>query len=170
MRIYIANMNTYNKGILDGAWLDLPCDDVQESLFDIVGNDEYAIHDYEGFGDMKISEYADIETLNEFAQLFENHYEVELIIDLLTIVKSDNLLSYDMEELEDDIDEMIFYHNENTWNIEKDFAYDYLEENGYLEKMPNFLTGCIDFQHVFNELSHDFYYAVGNNVLIYKYC
>jgi antirestriction protein len=38
--------------------------------------EEWAIHDYEGFGEFKLHEYANIEDVSRFAQLLEEHGEM----------------------------------------------------------------------------------------------
>ena len=61
-RIYVACLAAYNGGILHGAWLDAAqepwalYDDVKAMLdaSPVAGAEEFAIHDYEGFGEVRI--------------------------------------------------------------------------------------------------------------------
>jgi len=57
-RIYVADLAAYNNGILHGVWIDATTelDDIQEQVRKMLRSspeqdaEEYAIHDYEGFG------------------------------------------------------------------------------------------------------------------------
>ena len=58
-KIYVADLAAYNNGILHGVWIDA-CKDIDTIWDDIhkilensplAGSEEWAIHDYEGFGD-----------------------------------------------------------------------------------------------------------------------
>ena len=59
MKIYVACLAAYNNGILHGDWIDCfgkSGDDLKEEArkiinsSPIIGADEWAIHDHEGFG------------------------------------------------------------------------------------------------------------------------
>ncbi|MDR0779720.1 MAG: antirestriction protein ArdA, partial [Pseudomonadales bacterium] len=60
-RIYVACLAAYNNGILHGAWLDAAQEPeaLQNEVRDmlaaspIAGAEEWAIHDYEGFGEIR---------------------------------------------------------------------------------------------------------------------
>jgi antirestriction protein len=75
-RIYVASLSDYNDGRLHGAWLD--ADAEPEELTDAVramlarspmpGAEEWAIHDYEGFGPLQLGEYEDLATISRIAQ------------------------------------------------------------------------------------------------------
>lgn len=80
-RIYAASLSDYNAGRLHGAWIraaqepDALLADVRAMLEDAptTGAEEWAIHDYEGFGDLRISEYAPFETVAWYANGIEEH-------------------------------------------------------------------------------------------------
>ena len=83
LRIFVNTWGNYNENGADGGrWLDLPMDpeELEETLNDIAeamnDNDpEWAIHDYEwddNFDGGEISEYDNIVTLNEYAEVLEN--------------------------------------------------------------------------------------------------
>jgi len=73
-RIYVASLSDYNNGRLHGAWIN--ADQDFEAIGDEVGEmlansrydpaEEYAIHDYEGFGAYRVSEY---ESLKDVARI-----------------------------------------------------------------------------------------------------
>jgi len=74
-RIYVASLADYNVGRLHGIWLDANRDhgelqaDVRDMLADSPepGAEEYAIHDYEGFGDARLAEYDSLELVSRIA-------------------------------------------------------------------------------------------------------
>ena len=62
-RIYVACLAAYNNGELHGAWIDADqdADAIREEIAVILTTspepnaEEWAIHDYEGFGDHKLA-------------------------------------------------------------------------------------------------------------------
>lgn len=80
-RIYVASLSDYNAGRLHGTWIDAAQDTEQihdaitEMLADAPSPDaeEWAIHDYEGFGDLPISEYEPVEAVAWYARGIGEH-------------------------------------------------------------------------------------------------
>ena len=80
-RIYVACLAAYNNGHLHGAWIDATQDewsiwaDISAMLAasPIPDAEEHAIHDYEGFEGVSISEYAGIETVTNLAAFIVEH-------------------------------------------------------------------------------------------------
>lgn len=74
-RIYVACLAAYNNGWLHGAWIDADQEpweiyaEVSRMLRDspVADAEEYAIHDFEGFGDVRLSEYTGIEHVAQLA-------------------------------------------------------------------------------------------------------
>lgn len=83
-RIYVACLAAYNSGYLHGAWIDAAqepwsiYDDVKAMLAasPIAGAEEWAIHDYEGFGGVRIEEYTGFERVSELAAFITEHGEI----------------------------------------------------------------------------------------------
>lgn len=80
-RIYVACLSAYNNGYLHGAWIDA-CQDaeqIREEITEMLSRspmsdaEEWAIHDYEGFGNFRLSESHDLERVSECAQAIEEH-------------------------------------------------------------------------------------------------
>lgn len=83
-RIYVACLAAYNNGYLHGAWIDA----AQEpwAIYDAVRDmlaaspvqdaEEWAIHDYEGFGGVRIEEYTGFERVSEIASFLAEHGEI----------------------------------------------------------------------------------------------
>ena len=87
-RIYVACLAAYNNGFLHGRWIDAAqdawaiYDDVKAMLAasPIEDAEEWAIHDYEGFGNVRISEYAGFAYVSELAAFIEEHGELGLAV------------------------------------------------------------------------------------------
>jgi len=85
IRIYVADLAAYNNGYLHGVWIDITqeLDDIWEQInkmlkaspIDEVA-EEYAIHDFEGFGSYRLGEYEGIETAHEIAIFINEHTEI----------------------------------------------------------------------------------------------
>lgn len=64
-KIYVACLASYNSGILYGEWIDVnqSVDEISDQIKTmLVGSsienaEEWAIHDYEGFGAIRLGEY-----------------------------------------------------------------------------------------------------------------
>jgi antirestriction protein len=80
-KIYVADLAAYNNGKLHGAWIDAMTDDIQDQINDMLKlspenfAEEWAIHDYEGFGDVRLSEYQNIESVREIANFIYEYDE-----------------------------------------------------------------------------------------------
>jgi antirestriction protein len=80
-RIYVACLAAYNNGDLHGAWIDADQDtaairaEITAMLASspVEGAEEFAIHDYEGFEGVGISEYADIDSVARIAAFIAEH-------------------------------------------------------------------------------------------------
>jgi antirestriction protein len=80
-RIYVACLAAYNNGFLHGAWIDVDgdADAVHDAIAKMLETspmpmaEEWAIHDYEGFGGVEIAEYAGIAILVETATFVSEH-------------------------------------------------------------------------------------------------
>ncbi|MDF1683471.1 MAG: antirestriction protein ArdA [Legionellaceae bacterium] len=84
--------------------------------------EEYAIHDYKGFGSIRLSEYEDLETIVKYAEFITEHGELgqELIAD------------YGLDEAQTMLNE--HYHGEH--DSEVDFAW-YVFEEYYNNPIPD---------------------------------
>jgi antirestriction protein len=80
-RIYVASLSDYNAGRLHGEWVDAAVD--SEELAGSVqvmlrtspepGAEEWAIHDYEGFGPLRLEEYESLEVVSVVALGIADH-------------------------------------------------------------------------------------------------
>jgi antirestriction protein len=82
-RIYVASLSDYNAGRLHGRWVDATqdADAIQEEVSEMLAEstegiaEEWAIHDYEGFGDIRLSEYESFEDVSALALAIEENGE-----------------------------------------------------------------------------------------------
>lgn len=80
-RIYVACLAAYNSGYLHGVWIEAGqepwtiWDAVQDMLraSPVAGAEEWAIHDYEGFGGVRIDEHTGFERVSELAAFLAEH-------------------------------------------------------------------------------------------------
>ena len=80
-RIYVACLAAYNNGRLHGEWIDANqsvdeiWDDVKAMLAasPVPGAEEWAIHDYEGFGELRLSEWESFERVSAIAAGIAEH-------------------------------------------------------------------------------------------------
>lgn len=95
IRIYVADLAAYNSGYLHGVWIDATQDigDIQGEINKMLAGspvedaEEYAIHDYEGFGSYPLGEYEGISSAHEIACFIEEHED--MAADLLTHFNGD---------------------------------------------------------------------------------
>ncbi len=81
IRIYVACLAAYNNGYLHGVWIDATqdLDDIQAAVSAMLASspipaaEEYAIHDFEGFGAYRLSEYAGLEAAHAAACFIDEH-------------------------------------------------------------------------------------------------
>jgi len=81
-RIYVASLSDYNAGTLHGEWVDaIDEDEIWEAIHRMLasskqpGAEEWAIHDYEGFGGIRINEGEDIAKVAELGASIKAHGE-----------------------------------------------------------------------------------------------
>ncbi|HRX40819.1 MAG TPA: antirestriction protein ArdA [Parvularculaceae bacterium] len=79
-RIYVACLAAYNNGFLHGRWIEATTPgDIMAQVRAMLaespepGAEEWAIHDYEGFEDCALSEYASFESVCALADFIEEH-------------------------------------------------------------------------------------------------
>lgn len=81
IRIYVADLAAYNNGKLHGVWINA-CDDldtIKTQINEMLAKspegfaEEYAIHDYEGFGGYTLSEYESIDATHDIACFIAEH-------------------------------------------------------------------------------------------------
>ena len=144
IRIYVACLAAYNKGILYGRWIDATQgeDHIQERIQAMLARslmpdaEEWAIHDYEGFEGVSISEYESIQTVAELAAFIEEYGPVAA-----------KLIEHcgDLEEAKDTMRD----HYAGVYSSVANFAQELTEET---TKIPDNLLYYIDWNRMARDL------------------
>ncbi len=145
-QLLTACLSAYNNGMLHGDWItcDKTSDELQDAIKEMLARspvsateacEEWAIHDDEGFGCYKVSEWENLEVLAEIGTLFTDSHNPELILGLMDW----NLLS--IEEARE------YYENcyIGEFNNVADFAENHLDSMGELYLIPEHIRYHIDF-------------------------
>lgn len=145
-RIYVASLADYNAGRLHGRWIETgfgeECirDDIQAMLAESAepGAEEYAIHDFEGFGPVEIDEYDSIAFIAALTEVLEDvgngfgYYFNVMGVDRTAAA---------VEDARSDFDDAYI----GLYNSVRDYAEQYLEDTGALESMPEELRAYFDY-------------------------
>lgn len=166
-RIYVACLAAYNNGYLHGVWISANQD--VESLYKEVSNmlgrspvphaEEFAIHDFEGFDDVNITEYTGLETVSELANFIIEHGELGAAVVAHT--------NADIDEAKKLLDEC--YHGE--FDSDEDFAYYWTHEVNCGD-IPGYLEYYIDYQAMARDFFiNDFFsIEVNHKVHVFSHC
>jgi antirestriction protein len=143
-RIYVASLSDYNAGRLHGVHINLnecdTIDDVWAQINKMLADspeakafpqggkaEEWAIHDYEGFGTWHISEYASINRVFVAAKFIEQAHNKEAAAIFLAH-KGDEYLGGDSTP--ESLDDAFGDHFAGEWDSERDFAENLVNELG----------------------------------------
>ncbi len=161
-RIYVACLAAYNNGILHGQWIDANQDkeaihaEIQDMLAQspISGAEEWAIHDYEGFEGLRLSEYEDIAKVVETAARIEEFGEAWALY--AEHVGMDYATKEGFEEA---------YQGE--WESEEEFAENLAEET---MEIPQHLAFYIDYEKLARDLFiNDYFSATGADYKVHVF-
>ncbi len=151
-RVYVASLADYNSGRLHGRWIDAdqPAAAIREQIAEMLAEskepiaEEWAIHDYEGFGDLGLSQYEDIDSVAEAASLITEHGPV--FASLLGYLGGTSSLDEARRYMEDG------YRGE--FDSLTDYAQELVEDcySDALEALPDFIRYHIDFEGIANDM------------------
>ncbi|HFL2715804.1 TPA: antirestriction protein ArdA [Legionella pneumophila] len=161
--IYVACLASYNSGILHGKWIDafqdpdLIYDEIyqmlRESPVDIA--EDYAIHDYEGFLNIEISEFESILNVAEIADFVIKYGELGAQL----------CNEYSMEDAEKFLEECY----QGSYDSEVDFARAYFDDC-YSNEIPENLLFYIDYESFARDLFINDYVSVESNGQTHVFC
>ena len=88
IRIYVACLAAYNNGYLHGRWIDANIgeDAIWAEIKEMLANspiaeaEEHALHDYEGFEGLRLSEYEGVSEIVEKAEFIEEHGKLGALV------------------------------------------------------------------------------------------
>ncbi|MEE9186642.1 MAG: antirestriction protein ArdA [Bacteroidota bacterium] len=141
-RVYVACLAAYNNGKLHGTWIDAhqDADDIRAEIAAMLKEspepdaEEWAIHDFENFGGLRLSEGEDIEQLVELAELITEHGDV--FAKLVDHVGGLQYLEHAKTLMEEEY--------AGAHGSLEDFACELLEDTGQLESVPENLRPYFD--------------------------
>ncbi|MGE3681037.1 MAG: antirestriction protein ArdA [Bdellovibrionales bacterium] len=163
IRIYVACLASYNAGTLFGKWIDAN-QSAEEIHADIsamlrgspeAGAEEWAVHDYEGFGEISLREWPDISRVSVIARLLEEHGDAFSL--WYTSQAGQNV---DLEEVE----EKFLEQWQGAHDSKEAFADYLLDTTGQLSEMPEFARRYFNFEAFARdlELSGDYSFVRAN--------
>ncbi|WP_063729019.1 antirestriction protein ArdA [Streptomyces sp. RTd22] len=143
LRIYVASLSDYNNSILHGRWIDADQDvqaindEIAEMLKESPAAqkygdvaEEYAIHDYDGFGDFNLGEYESLEKITSIAKALDEFPSCVVA----WFFRECSHMEFD--EIVDTIREKSITTIEDQWGNETDalaeYLFDQIEESGDL--------------------------------------
>ena len=155
LNIYITNLGKYNEGELVGEWVSLPCNDL-DGVYNRIGiNSEYEemfITDYEtDFDGLEVSEWSNIEELNEQAEELEGA-DADLIA---AILEAEGGTIWEALE---SADETQFYPGMTLLDV----AYELVEE---CYDLPEIAQRYFDYEAFARDLGFDGYTETSKGVI-----
>lgn len=150
-RIYIACLAAYNNGKLHGKWIEANQDvsDIWAEVSAMLkaspepNAEEWAMHDYEGFGGIEFSEWPDFARISVLARLLEDHG------DAFTLWYA-NQDGHNIDVA--DLEETFLEQWQGAHDSESAFADYLLEETGQLSQLPEWARNYFDFESYARDL------------------
>lgn len=162
-RIYVACLASYNAGKLYGKWIDAnqSPEEISAEIFEMLqassehGAEEWAVHDYEGFGEISLSEWPDIARVSKISGLIEEHGDAYSLW-----YSTQDAQNLEIEELE----ERFLEQWQGAHESKEAFADYFLDSTGQLQEIPEFARRYFDFEAYARdlELSGDYSFVRAN--------
>jgi len=166
-RVYVACLAAYNNGRLHGAWIDAdqPADEIWSEVRAMLATspeplaEEWAIHDYEGFGELRLSEWESLERVSDIATGIAEHGDAFAA-----------WLSYD--ESQDPTDTQSFddaYRGE--WDSLREYAENYAEEVGMYDaaEKTGFSYVTVDIDGLTRDMDIELYTVDSDHHTVYVF-
>lgn len=142
-QIWVGSLADYNNGYLHGEWFDATCDADELGLatqFMLRSSrspnaEEWAVMDYDGFGSLRLGEYASFETISRIANGIAEHGEAFAAWAAHVGPESHDAL----DRFED--------HYRGEWGSFEAYVEDYLQETefySFLSHVPEDMRGYIE--------------------------
>ncbi len=166
-RVYIACLAAYNNGRLHGRWID--ADQSPEDMWDevqamLAGSpeslaEEWAVHDYEGFGSLRLSASESFQTVSAIAAGIAKHGEAFAA----WLAYDSSLDTCEVTRFEE------VYRGE--WGSLHDYAENYAEEVGMYDAAEK--TGCayvmVDTEMLERDLGIELYAVQSDHYSVYVF-
>ncbi len=143
--IYVACLSAYGNGYLHGDWIDASegIDHVKDCIKEILSTspvaeecEEWAIHDFQGFGNYKVEEYSDLDKLCEIAEFLRecDKFPPDVVSELVN--------DYGIDGAKEKMEEDFIGEFEST----TDLAYHFVDEFGYLDGVSKTVARYFDYK------------------------
>ncbi len=161
-RVYIACLASYNAGILHGKWTDaIDADAVNEAIADVIKTstrpdaEEWAIHDYEGFGNLSttLGENPYIDALCAVGEWLNDYDDKAVVEAYLEDFGTGIDTIYEVKDAKADFEDRY----QGSWNCFTDFATEMFHE--CYPEVPDYLQNYIDYDAFARDLSYDYHVA-----------
>jgi antirestriction protein len=157
INIYVACLASYNNGYLYGRWIDATQgvaaiqEEIQAMLNEspVLDAEEWAIHEYDGFGVCGLSEYESLSVVCEMAEFIEEHGDLAV-----GLMNHSDSIECARDAIED------HYHGEH--DSELDFATN-LFDDCYIGSIPESVRYYIDYNSFCRDLFINDYYSIDVN-------
>jgi antirestriction protein len=166
-RVYVACLAAYNNGRLHGEWIDADqsADELHAAVQRMLaaspepGAEEWAIHDYEGFGELRLSEWESFERVSAIAEGIAEHGDA-----------FSAWLSYDDSR---DLSDVSAFEDayRGEWDSLRAYAEDYAEETGMYDAAEKSGSSyvVVDIEMLERDLDIELYAARSDHGTVYVF-
>jgi antirestriction protein len=151
-RVYVASLADYVAGRLHGRWIDVdqPANAIRDEIAQMLAEskepiaEEWAIHDYENFEGLSLSEFEDIDKVAEVAFLITEHGPV--FASLVSYLGGTSSIDEARRYMEDGY--------RGAFDSLEDYAQELIEEcyRDVLKGLPDFIRYHIDFDGIAHDM------------------
>lgn len=147
-RVFVRPLASYNAGDLYGEWIDvdgMTGDELTDAVAEVLKNgpqpdaEEWAIHDYEGFGPIKLGEHPDLDTVAEVAEALDDHGEAYAVW-----YANESRDGADVERFEEQY--------RGVFRTLEDYAEQYLDDIGAFHGASDLLKNYFDYEKFARDL------------------
>ena len=150
-RIYVACLAAYNAGKLHGRWINAAQDaeSIHAEIFKMlsqspeIGAEEWAVHDFEGFGEINLGEWPSIERVSILAQLIQDHGDA---FSLWYVNQDGHATSAQ------DLEERFLEQWQGIYESKIAFVDSLLEDTGQLNELPQWARNYFDYESYARDL------------------
>ncbi|KTD56766.1 antirestriction protein [Legionella santicrucis] len=153
-QIYVACLASYNNGVLHGKWIEAnqDADSIYNEVYEMLHDsptenaEEFAIHDFEGFGSAQLGEYDSIDDVAELAAFIAKHGELGA-----------ELVGYSSIE---DAEKLLAENYHGAYDSEVDFAHAIFDDCYSNAAIPENLMFYFDYDAFARDLFISDYFSV----------
>jgi antirestriction protein len=176
--IYVSCLAAYNSGKLHGEWIECTgdADQLWDSINKVIATspepdaEEWAVHDYENWHGLSISECPDVEEISTWAELINEHGAA-----IAKFIAWANNMGITADADEFQARYCGYYESPKKFVLESNEVSEQYEWEEFSSRFPTW-SNCIDWEHFANELElSDAYQYIhasaseGHGIYVFKY-